>query len=134
MEIGRLGDWEKMPTFKDLKIYQEAIRLMLEVDKICKRLPREEKFQLISQAKRSSSSVPDNIAEGYNAYYFKDKIHRFYDARKESGETQNHIYKMEKKGYLDAKTSQKLSDEYQRLIKGINGYINYLKHKRGDKR
>jgi four helix bundle protein len=56
-----------MPTFKDLKIYQEAIRLMLEVDKICKRLPREEKFQLVDQAGRFSSSVPDNIAEGYNA-------------------------------------------------------------------
>lgn len=55
-----------MPTFKDLKIYQEAIRLMLEIQEICKKLPKEEKFQLIDQAARSSSSVPDNIAEGYN--------------------------------------------------------------------
>jgi len=123
-----------MPTFKDLKIYQEAILLMLEVDKICKRLPREEKFQLVDQAGRFSSSVPDNIAEGYNAYYFKDKIHRFYDARKEAGETQNHVYKMEKKNYIDVNASQKFWDDYQSVIKGINGYINYLKRKRGDER
>jgi len=107
---------------------------MLEVDKICKRLPREEKFQLVDQAGRFSSSVPDNIAEGYNAYYFKDKIHRFYDARKEAGETQNHVYKMEKKNYIDVNASQKFWDDYQSVIKGINGYINYLKRKRGDER
>jgi four helix bundle protein len=123
-----------MPTFKDLKIYQEAIRLMLEVGKICKKLPREEKFQIIDQATRSSSSVPDNISEGYNAYYYKDKIHRFYDARKEAGETQNHIFKMEQKGYIDKLVSQKLFDDYQGLIRGINGYINYIKRKRGDER
>ena len=123
-----------MPTFKDLNIYQDAIKLMVEVHNICKRLPREERFQLIDQAMRSSSSVPDNIAEGYNAYYYKDKIHRFYDARKESGETQNHIFKMEKKGYIDTGTSLKMCEDYQKLIKGINGYINYLRRKRGDKR
>lgn len=123
-----------MATFKDLKIYQEAIRLMLEVNNICKRLPKEEKFQLIDQAGRSSSSVPDNISEGYNAYYYKDKIHRFYDARKEAGETQNHILKMEAKAYINQQLSQKLFEDYLGLIKGINGYINYLRRKRGDTR
>jgi len=107
---------------------------MLVVQDICKKLPSQEKFQLIDQALRSSSSVPDNISEGYTAYHCKDKINRFYDARKESGETQNHIFKMEQKKYIDKKLSQKLFDEYQQLIRGINGYISYLKKKRGDKR
>ena len=123
-----------MPTFKDLNIYQEAIRLMTEVDKLCKSLPSSEKYRLIDQASRSSSSVPDNISEGYTSYHYKDKINRFYDARKESGETQNHVLKMEKKGYISKETFQRLFDEYQQLIRGINGYINYLKRRRGDKR
>lgn len=123
-----------MPTFRDLKIYQESIRLMLEVDKLCKKLPFQEKFQLIDQALRSSSAVPDNIAEGYNSYRYKDKINRFYDARKESSETQNHILKMEKKGYIKNEVFQKLFDNYQQLIRGINGYINYLRKRRGDLR
>ncbi len=123
-----------MSSFKDLNIYQESIKLMLEVDKLCKRLPSREKFQLIDQATRSSSSVPDNIAEGYTTYHYKDKINRFYDARKESGETQNHILKMERKGYITKEQFQKLFDDYQQLIRGINGYISYLKRKRGDRR
>ena len=47
-----------MPTFKDLKIWQEAARLMVEIHNLCKKLPSEEKFQLIDQVKRSSSSLP----------------------------------------------------------------------------
>ena len=123
-----------MLTFKDLKIWQEAIRLMFEVDKLCKKLPREERFRLIDQAGRSSSSAPDNIAEGYGSYHYKDKINRFYDARKESSETQNHILKMERKGYINQDISNRLFEDYQNLIRGINGYVNYLKRKRGDKR
>lgn len=123
-----------MPLFKDLKIYQESIRLMAEIDRICKRLPSSERYHLIDQSTRSSSAVPDNIAEGYTAYHYKDKINRFYDARKESGETQNHILKMEKKGYITKEHSEKLFEDYLQLMRGINGYINYLKTKRGDRR
>ena len=123
-----------MPTFKDLKIWQEAIRLMLEIHNLCKRLPREEKFQLADQSRRSSSSVPDNIAEGYASYHYKDKINRFYDARKEAAETQNHILKMEMKSYIEKEISEKLFNNYQQLIRGINGYISYIRRKRGDKK
>ena len=97
-----------MPTFRDLKIWQEAVRLMLEIHNICKKLPREEKFRIIDQSGRSSSSVSDNIAEGYTSYHYKDKINRFYDARKEAAETQNHILKMEMKGYINKEISEKL--------------------------
>jgi four helix bundle protein len=123
-----------MPTFRDLKIWQEAIRLMIKVHDLCKRLPSNERLQLIDQATRSSSSVPDNIAEGYASYHFKDKINRFYDARKESGETQNHILKMERKGYIGKDVSENLFYEYQGVILGINGFVNYIKRKRGDRR
>lgn len=123
-----------MPTFRDLRIWQDAIRLMMEVHELCKTLPKEERFQLIDQASRSASSVPDNIAEGYASYHYKDKINRFYDGRKEAGETQNHIIKMEKKNYIKREVAENLFNEYVGLIKGINGYVNYLKRKRGDLR
>ncbi len=107
---------------------------MQEIHKFCRTLPREEKFRLRDQIERCSSSVCDNIAEGYTTYYYNDKIKGFNTARKEAGETQNHIRKISGKGYMDSKLSQRWVEEYEEVIRGINGYIRYIREKKGAKR
>jgi four helix bundle protein len=67
---------------------------MQEIHTFCRTLPRTEDYKLRDQIERCSSSVCDNIAEGYSAYYYKEKIKGFYIARKEAGETQNQIRKL----------------------------------------
>jgi len=54
-----------MSTFRDLLIWQKAMALVTKVYKITKTFPKEELFGLTSQIRRSSISVPSNIAEGY---------------------------------------------------------------------
>lgn len=120
--------------FEKLWVWQKAHKLMQEIHKFCKGLPREEKFRLRDQIERSSSSVCDNISEGYTSYYFNDKIKGFNIARKEAGETQNHVRKLEGKEYLDSKQSQKWVEEYEEVIRGINGYIRYIREKKGAKK
>ena len=51
-------------THKDLNVWKRSIQLVVDVYQLCKKLPSDEKFGLISQIKRSSVSVPSNIAEG----------------------------------------------------------------------
>ena len=68
------------------------------------------------QVERSSSSVCDNIAEGYTTYYYNDKIKGFNIARKEAGETQNHVRKMSGKNYLSAEQSQKWVERYEESL------------------
>ena len=53
-----------MKKFKNLKIWQEAVKIVLEVYKLTKQLPDEEKFGLVSQMRRCSVSIPSNISEG----------------------------------------------------------------------
>lgn len=117
------------PGFEKLKIWQLAYKLMLEVHEICKSLPREEKFRIRDQAERSSSSVVDAIAEGYSTYYFKDKMKSFYLSRREAAETQNHLRKMEGKRYIPSEKANELIDRYEGLVRGINGFIRYIKQK-----
>jgi four helix bundle protein len=119
-----------MATFEDLRIWQESHQLMKEIHDFCKDLPPHEKFRLRDQIERSSSSVPDNIAEGYAAYYYNDKIKSMYTARKEAGETQNHIRAMQAKGYMVKVTGDDKFKRYQTVIKGINGYVKYIAEKR----
>jgi len=119
-----------MPTFEDLKIWQEAHKLMKEIHIITKMLPRDERFRLRDQVERSSLSVCDNIAEGYTAYYYNEKIKGMYTARKEAGETQNHLRSLETKRYLDKQLADDKFKRYQMVIKGINGFVRYIVEKR----
>lgn len=119
-----------MAGFEKLWIWKESFELMLEIAKICKNLPRDERFRLQDQIERSSSSVPDNISEAYTSYYYNDKIKGMNIARKEAGETQNHIRKMQGKNYIPASLADRLVLRYEKVIIGINNFKNYIVEKR----
>jgi four helix bundle protein len=53
-----------MQNYKELKVWEKAHSLTLDVYKATQSFPGEEKFGLISQLRRASSSIPANIAEG----------------------------------------------------------------------
>ena len=53
-----------MRNFKELTIWQRSHSLALKVYSITNKFPKDELFGIISQMRRSSSSIPTNIAEG----------------------------------------------------------------------
>lgn len=53
-----------MRDYKKLQVWEKSHQLTLELYKELKSFPKEELFALTSQMKRSSSSIPTNIAEG----------------------------------------------------------------------
>jgi len=120
----------QITRFEKLWVWQKAHKLMLEIHKLTKNLPAEERFKLRSQIERSSSSVPDNIAEGSSCYYYNDKIKSYYNARKEAGETQNHLYSMSGKRYISSHLANRLIAEYEEVIRGLNGLIRSTAEKR----
>jgi four helix bundle protein len=124
----------KLAGFEKLWVWELAHQLMLEMHKTCKSLPYQEKFRISNQLERSSSSVADNIAEGYTSYYYQEKIKGFFVARKEAGETQNHIRSLLGKGYIKSIEARHFIEEYERVIRGINGYVNWVRKKAGYKK
>ena len=78
-----------MGDFKDLKVYQKAFKLAMEIFEVTKKFPIEEKYGLTSQVRNSSRSVCSNLAEAYRKRqypaYFCSKIS---DADMENSETQ----------------------------------------------
>lgn len=53
-----------MRDFRQLRIWELSHALTLKIYQITKSFPKEELFALTSQMRRSSSSIPTNIAEG----------------------------------------------------------------------
>ncbi|WP_411766942.1 four helix bundle protein [Winogradskyella sp. A3E31] len=61
-----------MKTYRDLIVWQKSLKFVALVYELTKKFPEEERFGLTSQIKRSSVSIPSNIAEGCGRNYTKD--------------------------------------------------------------
>ncbi|OYQ38313.1 four helix bundle protein [Flavobacterium cyanobacteriorum] len=61
-----------MKDYKNYTVWQKSHQLTLDVYKAVRNFPKEEMFSLTSQMKRSSSSIPTNIAEGCGRNTDKD--------------------------------------------------------------
>ena len=75
--------------FKELKAYQKGFQLAMKIFEVTKKFPKEERFALIDQIRRSSRSVCSNLAEGYRKrIYIKHFVAKLSDADMENTETQ----------------------------------------------
>jgi len=115
---------------ENLKIYILAEDLEIIVHKICKYFPNDEKFRSVDQLKRSSASVSNNIAESYHRFSYQEKIHFIIIAKSEAEETKRNIIRAFKKNFIEEKIALNIADKYTELLKGMCGYINFLKNKK----
>jgi four helix bundle protein len=61
-------------NFKDLIVWQKSMDLVEIIYQLTKLLPADERFGLIDQMRRASTSIPSNIAEGYCRNSKKDYL------------------------------------------------------------
>jgi len=57
--------------FKDLNIWKLGMEIVEDVYVLSRKLPKEEKYGIVSQMKRAAVSIPSNIAEGHSRNYNK---------------------------------------------------------------
>lgn len=113
--------------FRSLKIWQSAYDLSLEIYKISEKFPKEEKFSLVDQLRRSGVSVAANIAESYGRYHNKDKIQLLIIARGSIYEVRSHLSIALGLNFIDQFTFQNIEDKYEILSKQLNSFISYIK-------
>jgi len=119
-------------SVKDLKVYQMAYKLSMDIFDITKKFPKEETYSLTDQIRRSSRSVAMNIREGFaKRKYEQVFIRHLNDALGSSEET---------RGWLDFSLDSKyiLENEHKRLDRQydevnamlyslMNSWRNFLK-------
>jgi four helix bundle protein len=78
-----------MESFKDLIVYKKAFGQAMGVFELTKSFPKEEKYSLIDQIRRSSRSVCASLAEGYRKrQYPAHFVSKISDSDMENSETQ----------------------------------------------
>lgn len=119
----------KISSFRDLEIWQEAHCLVLEIYRITKDFPKEEIYGLISQLRRSAVSVAACIVEGQSRNTTKEFMKFLFDARGSCAETKYHLLLSRDLGYFNFELFEKLNNRYEILGKRINSLINSLENK-----
>jgi len=95
-------------NFKSMKVYRMAYDAAMEIFEVSKNFPKDEKYSLVDQMRRSSRSVCANIAEGYRKReYPKHFALKMIDADAEASETTVWLDFAKNCGYLESTTHQK---------------------------
>jgi len=102
---------------KDLKVFQLSFEAGLEIFELTKKFPKEEKYSLTDQIRRSSRSVSGNIAEAWRKRkYPKSFVAKLNDSEGEAAETQVWLdYALASK-YINKEEYDKSYDKYEHII------------------
>ena len=112
-------------SFRDLIVYQKAFRLAMEIFEVSKTFPKEEKYSLTDQIRRSSRSVTSNIAEGWaKKIYPKHFVSKLSDSLGEEYETEVWLSFSKDCGYIDLEKYMYFIKEYEEVRKMLISIIN----------
>lgn len=114
-----------MADYRNLIAYRKAFTLAIEVFRITKKFPADERFSLIDQIRRSSRSVCTNIAEACKRSRYKDYfISKMNDSETENAETQVWLDFALAFGYIDTALHEELSYKNTEIGKLIQFMIS----------
>jgi four helix bundle protein len=104
-------------SYKDLRVFQNAMGACMEIFELTKKFPPEEKFALVDQVRRSSRAVCAILAEAWRARRYPAAFSAKLDsAAGEAGETQVWIEIAKQCGYLGENTAVHLDDVYEHIV------------------
>ena len=116
-----------MHNYSNLQIWQQAMELVVEVYKLTKTFPAEEKYGLVSQMNRAAVSVPSNIAEGMGRMAIKERIHFLEISYASMTEVLCQLDISESLGYItieELKKGEEISDRLARVMSGLRKSLN----------
>jgi len=115
-----------MSNFKKLDVWQQSMQLVKETYLMTTKFPKEELYALTSQTKRAVISILCNIAEGMGRQYKKDTIQFIHIARGSIYEVETLLNIAAMVEIMDEKAFIKTLPSIEKVIRLLNGLINYL--------
>jgi len=104
-------------SYRELDVYQNAMKLTMQVFDLTQAFPAEERYSLTDQIRRSSRSVCSNLAEAWRKRRYKAAfISKLGDSETEAAETQVQAEIAWRCGYLKAETFHDLDEQYDKVM------------------
>ncbi len=115
--------------YKDLIVWQKSIALITMAYKILAKFPKEEMFGLTSQMKRSSCSIPANIAEGWARGTDKYFVQFLFVAKGSLAEFETQVEIANNLGFLSSEDYNNLMAASIEIGRMLNSLIKSIKKK-----
>jgi four helix bundle protein len=110
----------------DLDVYKKAFSAAMRLFEVTKAFPKEERYSLTTQVRRSSRSVCANIAEAWRKRRYEASfVSKLSDSDAEAAETQVWIQFSVECAYLDRETASLLYKEYDAILGMLVQMINH---------
>jgi len=117
---------ENYRGFRDLIVYQKSYKAALEIFEMTKGFPAEEKYSLTDQIRRSSRSVPVNIAEGWRKRkYSKMFVSKLIDCHGEASETEVWLDFSKDLKYITEEKHLFFREKYEEISKMLTSMIGH---------
>src|SRR5688572_9214252 len=117
----------KMKDFRQLKVWEKAHLLALEIYKATATFPKEELYGLMSQLRRASVSIPTNIAEGCGRNTDADFARFLQIAMGSASETEYEIILAFDLGFLSKNQFESLQSQAEEVKKMLASFIKTLR-------
>lgn len=116
-----------MRNFRELEIWKESMSLTREIYTHTGQFPKAEQFGLISQIRRSSISIPSNIAEGCSRFSQKEFTRFLEVALGSLFELETQITLSKEIGCLEESKFERLCSKIKTLQKRIYAFMKFIK-------
>ena len=114
-------------SFTDLEVWKKARELKVEISRLVKSFPNEERYRLGDQMTRCARSITANIAEGHGRFTYKDQLQFCIIARGSLSELWNHLIDAYDEHYISREILSAFKVRYNTVSSLLNGYISHLR-------
>jgi four helix bundle protein len=121
-----------LQSFKELRVWQRSYRLCVDIYRVTRTFPPEERFGLSAQLRRAAVSVPSNIAEGYSRETTRDYVRFLWMARGSLAELETQLMLATELRFTGGGDADKLLAEVNEVQRMLNALIGSLSQRQSE--
>ena len=115
-----------LKSYKELDVWKKAYQFCLDIYRVTKLFPDEERYGLISQMRRAAVSIPCNFAEGYGRKTKKEYIQFLYVAYGSACELETQTMLVKDLGYINSEVLISLKQNFKDVERMLKALIKSL--------
>jgi four helix bundle protein len=119
----------QITSFRELLVWQQAMDLVVDVYQLTDSFPRNERFTLIAQTRRTAISIPSNVAEGANRRTTRAFLNHVDIAQGSEGELFTQLELGRRLGFVSAARVERSLDKLSVVGRMLNGLAASLEER-----